>query len=196
MMAVVAGRRRAAMLAILVAIPVAACSSGPSTTPTVAAGSAVLGAPYATWVRAHPPVVVDGQAGYGDTVSLNGRSVPQFTRVRQAGGRVVGLHLTLPARTRLGPAEGLVRAQLPPDAGQTASWRGRFPGGTAAYCEFVNYRSATLARWLGTPPPTGATANIGTSLYEVGGSRPGSSSIATVNSADLGTTPNTLDTPC
>ena len=143
-----------------------ACSSGGSSTTstTVAPGVAVLGASFAVWVRGHPPVSAGGESGYGDTVSINGMSVPEITEVHQLKGKVVSMHLTLPAGTHLAAAEQQVRAELPTDARQTASWRGTFPGAPAAYCEFVNYQSVALARSMGIPPPTPSVANIGTSL--------------------------------
>lgn len=167
----------------------AACSGGGgATTTTLAPGVAVLGTPYRTWLRGHPAVEAGGQAGYGATVTIDGTTVPEFTDVRRQGGRVVGLHMTLPAGTKLGRAEALVRAELPTDARQTASWQGDFAE-TADHCEFVNYQSAALARSLGTASPTGSTPNIGTSLYEQSAHRAGASSIAKVNSADLSTNP-------
>lgn len=157
---------------------------------------AVLGASFAVWVRAHPSITAGGQSGYGTTVSINGQSVPEFTDVRQLNGRVISLHLTFPAGTHLAAAEGVARAQLPTDARQTASWRGMFPGSPPAYCEFVNYQSLALARSLGIPPPPSAAANIGTSLYDRIGDRPGSSSIATVNSAVVSTAANVVGQAC
>jgi hypothetical protein len=126
--------------------------------------------------------------GYGTSVTINGKTTPQFTSVKESAGRVVGFHMTFPAHTKLPAAEAQVRAQLPNDAQQTASGRSNFAQ-AATYCEFVNYQSAKLAASLGTPVPTGAQGNIGVVLYEITPKTTGSSSIATVNSADVSTTP-------
>ncbi len=194
-------RRRGAALssALVLAALAAACSAAPragsSSTTTLAPGVAVLGASYALWVRGHPAVTVDGATGYGTAVRQGGRSVPEFTDVRRQGGKVVALHMALPGGSDLARAEQLVRAQLPTDARQTASWRGSFRQ-AADHCEYVNFQSATLATSLGTAAPAGSTANIGTSLYERSVSQVGSPSIATVDAADIGTTPAVLLQPC
>jgi hypothetical protein len=176
----------------LSALGLAACSSG-SSTPTTTAhpGEAVLGATTATWQSGH----VANSGGYGATVTINGKSMPQLTSVKESEGRVVGWHMTFPANTRLPAAEALVRAQLPKDARQTASGRSDFAQ-AATYCEFVNYQSAVLAGSLGTPVPTGAQGNVGVVLYEITPQRTGSSSIATVNAADVSTTPVAAGQPC
>ena len=186
------------MLTVISAASLAACSSGngSSTTTTVARGAAVLGTPYTVWVAVHPPITVGGVSGYGRTVSVAGDTAPEFTDVHQLDGRVISFHMTLPATTHIAAAEQLVRAQLPSDARQTASWRGSFRGDPAASCEFVNYQSTILARSLGIAPPPPSSANIGTSLYERSAHRPGSPSISTVNSADLSTTANTVGESC
>jgi hypothetical protein len=182
---------------IVAGVVLAACSSGSSSpTTTVTPGVGVLGAPYSVWVRSHPPVTVDGVSGYGATVTVAGRSTPEFTNVRQLDGRVVSLHLSLAQLTRLAAAEAQVRAQLPSDARQTASWRGSFSGSQAGHCEFVNYQSQTLAHSLGTSAPTSAIANIGTSLYERTSGAPGAASIARVNSADISTAANVVGATC
>lgn len=156
----------------------------------------MLGSSYSSWVRVHPPVTVGGVSGYGGTVSIAGDAVPEFTDVHQLNGRVVGLHLTLPGSTHIAAAEQLVRAQLPSDARQTASWRGSFRGAPTATCEFVNYQSTVLARSLGLPLPSPSSANVGTALYERSAHAPASPSIAMVNSADLSTTAATVGEPC
>ena len=169
----------------LSALGLAACSSGSSTpTPKAAPGVAVLGATTAAWQSGHAA----NAGGYGSTVTINGKSIPQFSSVKESGGRVVGWHMTFPAHTKLPAAEALVRAQLPKDAQQTASGRSDFAQ-AATYCEFVNYQSAVLAGSLGTPVPTGAQGNVGVVLYEITPKHSGSSSIATVNAADVSTTP-------
>jgi hypothetical protein len=191
--------RYATAIAVALCVPLVATacsSSGSPSSSTVAPGVAVLGAPYSVWVRAHPPVTAGGQSGYGTTVTVNGQSLPEFTDVRQLNGRVISMHLNLSGATHLATAEQRVRAQLPTDARQTASWRGTFPGSPPAYCEFVNYQSPALARSIGIPPPPPSVANIGTSLSERTGNRPGSSSIATVNSAVISTAANVLGHPC
>jgi hypothetical protein len=176
----------------LSALGLAACSSGSSAPKITAhAGEAVLGSTTATWQSGH----ASNGDGYGPSVTINGKSTPQFTSVKSSGGRVVGWHMTFGAHTRLPAAEALVRAQLPKDARQTASGRGDFAQ-AATYCEFVNYQSATLAGSLGTPVPTGAQGNIGVILYEITPKATGSSSIATVNAADVSTTPVAAGQPC
>lgn len=184
-------------MAVCLPLVATACSSGgTSTSTTVAPGVAVLGASYTVWVRAHPSVSAGGVAGYGNVVTVNGQSVPEFTDVRQLNGRVVSMHLNLPVSTHLAVAEGLVRAQLPTDARQTASWRGVFSGSPPAYCEFVNYQSVILAHSLGIAPPPSSAANIGTSLSDRSRERPGSSSIASVNSAVISTAANVVGQAC
>jgi hypothetical protein len=190
--------RRSVVLALAMCLPglSAACSSGKSSTSTgPAAGVSVLGASYNVWVQDHPPIKVGNVSGYGNAVSIDGKSVPEFTAVGQIAGKVIGFHMTLPAGTHLGDAEKLVRAQLPTDIRQTASWRGTFFAHDA-YCEFVNYQSATLAQSLGSTTPTGSTANIGTVLYERTTTNPGSASIAKVNSADVKASPYTVGQLC
>jgi hypothetical protein len=176
----------------LSALGLVACSSGSSApTPKAPPGVAVLGVTTATWQSGHAA----NAGGYGASVTINGKSMPQFTSVKESGGRVVGWHMTFPPHTKLPAAEALVRAQLPKDARQTASGRGDFAQ-PATYCEFVNYQSAALAGSLGTPVPTGAQGNIGVVLYEITPQHPGSSSIATVNAADVGITPVAAGQPC
>jgi hypothetical protein len=176
-----------------------ACSSGrttaATTTTTVAPNTAVLGVRFSVWVRAHPAIQVSGVSGYGSSVNGGNGAVPQFTDVVQHDGRVVSLRLNLPSGTHLADAESDVRSNLPTDARQSASWRGTFTGDPAAYCEFVNYQSVTLAQFLGVAPPTGTSANIGTSLYEQTGTQH-SASIVKVNTALISTTPNTSGKPC
>ena len=176
----------------LLALGLAACSSGGSSAPKpVRPGAAVLGATTAAWQSG----LVANSGGYGSSVTINGKSVPEYTAVKEAGGRVVGWHMTFGADTRLPAAEALVRTRLPTDSRQTASGRGDFAR-AATYCEFVDYQSATLATSLGTTAPTGAQANIGVTFYEITPTRTGSSSIATVNAADVTTTPISLDQRC
>ena len=176
----------------------AACSSPATTsatTTTVAPGTAVLGARFSVWVLAHPATRVGGVSGYGNSVSRGDSSIPQYTDIEQRDGRVVSMRLNLPSGTHLADAESDVRANLPTDARQAASWRGAFAGAPATYCEFVNYQSATLAHDLGVAPPKGASANIGTSLYEQTGTQH-SSSIVKVNTAEISATPSALGMAC
>lgn len=171
----------------LLALGLAACSSGGSGNAKPKAtkpGVAVLGATTATWQSG----LASNAGGYGPSVTLNGKSVPEFTALKTVGGRVVGWHMTFGAPTKLSAAEALIRAHLPSDSRQTASGRGDFAR-AATYCEFVNYQSATLATSLGATAPTGAQANIGVDLYEVTPTGTGSSTIARVNAADVSTTP-------
>ena len=182
---------------VSVSVLAAACSSGgtATTTTTVAPGTAVLGALFSVWVHAHPATQVGGVSGYGNSVRTGNGSVPQYTDVEQHDGRVVSMRLNLPSGTHLADAERDVRANLPTDARQAASWRGAFAGEPSTYCEFVNYQSAALAHFFGVPPPTGTSANIGTSFYEQTGTQH-SSSIVKVNTADISTTPNVLGNAC
>jgi hypothetical protein len=176
----------------LLALGLAACSSGSSTPKTTTApGVAVLGATTAAWQSGHTA----NAHGYGPSVTVNGKSVPQITALQESGGRVVGWHMAFGAQTKLAAAETLVRAQLPTDSVQTASGRGDFAQ-PATYCEFVNYQSAKLAGSLGTPVPTGSESNVGVIFYEVTPAGNGSSSIATVNAADVSTTPVAASQRC
>ena len=186
----VLSRSVAATLATCLCASLSACSS-PAPAPKVKPGVAVLGTRYEVWLSGHPSANVGGVSGYGPAVVVLGKSTPQFTDVRQQGGRVVSLHMNLPPRTQLAAAEALVRAQLPTDIRQTASWEGTYPAsaGPVAHCEFVDFQSATLARSLGVPPPLGSTPNIGVFLAERTARSPGSPSIATVNSVNVSTTP-------
>ena len=185
---------------IVAALGLASCASGSAakattTTTPVPAGAAVLGADVATWRSVHPQTTVGGTTGYGSTVTVAGRPVPQFTRVVVRHGRVVGWHLSLPAGTHLAAAEALVRRQLPADVEQTASFRGTFAGG-GRHCEFVNYRSAGLARALGLPPPSVSEATLGVILYEREPGQSGTPGIEVVNSADVSTTPGVTGRSC
>jgi hypothetical protein len=191
---VVVQMKRVMVLSVLAlsTLGLTACSSGSSApTPKAPPGVAVLGVTTATWQSGHAA----NAGGYGSSVTINGKSMPQFTSIKESGGRVVGWHMTFPAHTKLPAAEALVRAQLPKDARQTASGRNDFAQ-AATYCEFVNYQSATLAGSLGTPVPTGAQGNVGVVLYEITPQHSGSSSIASVNAADVSTTPVTAGQPC
>jgi hypothetical protein len=117
-------------------------------------------------------------------VTVNGRKVPEFTALQVRGGKVVGWHLSFGSATHLAAAENLVSQLLPTDAQQTASWRGSF--GPGRYCEFVNFRSKTLAEALGTGVPPASGSNIGATFYNTSPERSGTSSIDVVNSADVG----------
>jgi hypothetical protein len=194
----VPGRRwvLGALVGSVFAFALAACSSGstgPPPSTTAHPGVAVLGDTTAVWQSAHPSVTVGGAAGYGSSVTVDGQSVPQFTALQESGGRVVGFHMSIPPATRLATAEQLVRAQLPTDVEQTASWRGTFKS-TGGFCEFVNYKSAKLAAQL--PPATASASNVGIKVFEVKHGKAGSPSIRTVNSADVSTTPGVVDQAC
>jgi hypothetical protein len=175
----------------------AACSSAGTTTTTTVTppGTAVLGARFSVWMRAHPATRVGGMSGYGISVSRGDGSVPQYTNVERRDGRVVSMRINLPSGTHLADAEADVRSNLPTDARQAASWRGAFAGEPSTYCEFVNYQSAALAHVLGVAAPTGTSANIGTSLYEQTGTQH-SSSIVKVNTAEISATPSALGMAC
>jgi hypothetical protein len=185
------------ILAVTCGLSLTACSSGSSTpTTTAPPGTAVLGAPFGVWVRGHPPVSAGGRSGYGSVVAVDNQPVPEFTDVRQLNGKVISFHLSMPDKTKLGPAEVLVRAQLPTDARQTESWRGSFSGAPTAYCEFVNYQSDKLATSIGVHPSVGAVPNIGTSLYQRSGGHSGTASIVEVNQANVSTAANSVGDPC
>jgi len=190
-------RSFALCIALVALSSLAACSSTrtSATTTTVAPGTAVLGARFSVWVDAHPAIRVGGVSGYGNSINRGDGSVPQYTDVEQRDGRVVSMRLNLPSGTHLAEAESDARANLPTDARQAASWRGSFGGKPATYCEFVNYQSADLAHVLGVAPPTGTSANIGSSFYEQNGTQH-SSSIVTVNTANMSTTPGVLGNTC
>lgn len=192
----VPGRRWVLGTLIGSAVALAACSSGSTNPPpsTAAhAGVAVLGATVSEWQSAHPSTTVGGSAGYGSSVTVDGRSVPQFTAIEERDGRVVGFHMALPPGTRLATAEQLVRTQLPTDIEQTASWRGTFRS-SGGYCEFVNYKSAKLAVQL--PTATASASNVGLKVYEIKDGKAGSPSIRIVNSADVSTTPGVVGQAC
>lgn len=126
---------------------------------------------------------------------VNGRSTAQFDAVTTDDGKVTGWHQVFPVHSSLAHAEATVRDALPADARQTASWRGTFSGG-GGYCEFVSFQSASLASQLGTTAPTPADSNIGVKFYEVTPDRSGSSSIATVNAAQVRAEPYSLGEHC
>jgi hypothetical protein len=126
---------------------------------------------------------------------VDGQSTAQFAAVTTDDGKVTGWHQVFPAHGSLAHAEADVRDALPSDARQTASWRGTFSGGSG-YCEFVSYSSASLASQLGTAVPSPSGGNIGVKFYEVTPHRSGSSSIATVNSAQVRAEPYTLGEQC
>jgi hypothetical protein len=170
-----------------------ACSSGPSTSIHVSRSAgppARLGSSLRAWQTNR-----GGNGGYGSAIVVDGRSTTQFTAVTTDDGMVTGWHQAFTAHTSLAHAEVGVRSALPVDARQTASWRGTFSGG-GGYCEFVSYQSASLASQLGTTAPSPTGSNIGVKFYEVTPHHPGSSSIATVNSAQVSATPYTLGQPC
>lgn len=190
-------RHFAMSIATLLSLGLAACSSGSGTSVQPSRpGVAVLGAKTTVWRSGHATTSDAGSGpGYGTSVTIDGHSVPQSTSVKESDGRVVGWTMTFPAGTRLASAEKLIRAQLPLDARQTASWRGSF--GTAdSHCEFVNFQSATLAGSLGTATPSASQDNIGVEVYEITPHRSGLSSIAIVNSAVVNAKPNVLGQGC
>jgi hypothetical protein len=193
----VSGRQRRQVVGTLTAavgLGLAACSTGPSAgTAAVGPGPpARLGSSLAAWQASRAGM---GPGGYGSAIVVNGRSTAQFTVVTADDGKVTGWHQVFPAHSSLAHAEAGVRDALPADARQTASWRGSFAGG-GGYCEFVSYQSASLASQLGTAPPTPAGSNIGVEFYDVTPHRPGSPSIATVNSAQVSARPYTLGEHC
>ncbi len=176
-------------------VGLAACSSGPSTSadpPTRAGPPARLGSSLTAWraTRGGP-----GNGGYGSAIVVNGRSTPQLDAVTTDDGEVTGWHQVFPTHSSLAHAEAAVRDALPADARQTASWRGTFSGG-GGYCEFVSFQSTSLALQLGTTAPTPADGNIGVKFYEVTPDRSGSSSIATVNAAQVRAESYTLGEHC
>jgi hypothetical protein len=192
----VVGRARWLVGTVIAAVGLglAACSSSPSAGVHVSTPGppARLGSSLAAWQATRGGT---GDGGYGSTVVVNGQSRAQFTVVTTTGGKVTGWHQVFPANSSLAHAEAAVRGVLPADARQTASWRGTFAGG-GAYCEFVSYQSASLASHLGTTAPSAATSNIGVKFYQVTPHRSGSSSIATVNSAQVAANPYTLGQHC
>ena len=191
-------RRPVALPAIIPAVLIlAGCSSGNgAATTSTEQGPAVLGATDAMWQTGHPrDTATAGASGYGPTVSINGRTVDQFTAVQEQNGRVIGWHMTFPAGTDLAKAEALVRAQLPSDIRQTASGRNTFGGG-GGYCEFVDFQSQKLATELNSPAPTGSESNVGVTLYESTPHPSDTTGIAKVNSADIGTTPRASGQGC
>jgi hypothetical protein len=88
----------------------------------------------------------------------------------------------------------LVRPLLPADAQQTASWRGSF--GPGRYCEFVNFRSKTLAKGLGTGVPPGIREQHRATIYNTSPGRSGTSSTEGVNSAGVGIHSHTQGRTC
>jgi hypothetical protein len=200
-----AARGLAVTLVCCVGLVFAACSSSPAAettsttstragTPTGPRASAELGASLSSWKAAHVPTTAGATAGYGPTVTVNGRKVPEFTALHVSGGKVVGWHLSFGSATHLATAENLVRQLLPADAQQTASWRGAF--GPGRYCEFVNFRSKSLAETLGTGVPPASGSNIGATIYDTSPERSGTSSIEEVDSADVGIHSHTHGQTC
>jgi hypothetical protein len=197
-------RGATAALVCGVGLVFAACSSSPaaqttttaSTAPSTHASgsSAELGATLSAWKAAHTPTTAGTTAGYGSIVTVNGRKVPEFTALQVSGGKVVGWHLSFGSATHLASAENAVRQLLPADAQQTASWRGSFAAGR--YCEFVNFRSKTLAEALGTRVPPASGSNIGAAIYSTSPQGSGTSSIELVNSADVGIHSHTQGQTC
>jgi hypothetical protein len=175
----------------------AACSgsSGSSSSTTVPPGKAGLGASLSSWQSVHPPTSAGGTSGYGTTVTVDGKSVPQFTAVQVHSGKVVAFHQSFPSGTKLGTAEASVRQELPTDIEQTASWRGNYAT-AGKYCEFVNYRSEELSGILGSGSLSSTQSNIGVTLYRIEHGQAGTPSIAVVNSADVNTTPRTVGQSC
>ena len=181
----------------LAALALAGCSSSGTgssggTSTTVPSHSAVLGATTAAWDAGHPQG--SNATSFGPKVKVHGAEVDQYHSVSTANGRITGWQMYFPQSTRLGAAESMVRAQLPADSRQTASWRGSFAGG--GYCEFVNYASASLATNLGTTSTAEGGSNIGVKLFDSAANGAKKASIAHVNSAVVGTTPFTVGQPC
>lgn len=168
----------------------AGCSSSSggasgSTTSTVPPHAAGLGATTSTWDAAHPQG--SDATSFGPVVTVNGKDTDQFRSVSTSNGRITGWQMAFPSSTRLGAAEAMVRAQLPADSRQTASWRGSFAGG--GFCEFVNYSSADLAANLGTTSTSVGGSNIGVKFFDVAANGAKRPAIIHVNSAVVGTTP-------
>jgi hypothetical protein len=128
-------------------------------------------------------------------VTVDGTPTAEFTDLATNRGRVTGWHQVFPAGSRLARAEASVRAALPADARQVASWRGSFAVG-GRHCEFVDYQSVSLASQLGSAVPTSSEGDIGVKFYEATSHGPGTSGIATVNSAQVSAEPFTQGEPC
>ena len=186
-------RSRRAVGVVLAAsgLGLAACSGAPSASPP-SGPPARLGSSLTAWQATRPAA---GGSGYGRTVTVDGASRAQYSDVTTAAGKVTGWHQAFPAGTRLARAEAAVRAALPTDARQTASWRGTFARGEGL-CEFVNYQSVSLAGLLGTAAPDPSGSNIGARFYEATSPGPASTSIADINSAQVSTAPATQGESC
>ena len=190
-------RRRArwltGVLMVTSAAGLAGCSgSPPSTAPAATVHAAGLGAPLATWTATRPST---GDGGYGRTITVDGTPTAEFTHVTTVEGRVTGWQQAFPAGTRLADAEASLRAALPADARQTASWRGDAASGGGT-CEFVNYQSDLLASRLRTAAPAASGSNIGASFTDDTTSGTPAPVITTVNTARAGTAPYVEGQPC
>jgi hypothetical protein len=193
--------RRLIVGLVLVAVaPLAACSSSHSAgdTSTTAApqnggGLTGLGTTSATWAEHHHAVagVPDGSA-YGPFVRTDVGPKPRFSSMRVASGRVAGWTITFSSGTRLAGALVLVRAELPRDARQVASWSGSVPT-TSARCEVIEYQSAELALALPARFSGGAFGVV----FSVEAPRSASGgSVSLTDKADVGAAAATPDSPC
>lgn len=190
----------AALGLVAMAVTVAGCSSGStvvssaattSTSAPLAAGTLIgLGATRSVWVTTHRRA---GSASeFGPLVRTGAGVRARYSAVRFAEGRVAGWTMSFPFGTRLVPAAALVRVELPADASQTASWRGKVSG-SAGVCEIIDYRSARLEAALGTVFPGGAFGVVFSQLA-ANGSR--ASSVTLANTALVGVATAAPGSPC
>lgn len=167
--------------------PVAATST-PGPPPIVG-----LGTTSAQWDahRVPAPGAAPGTA-YGPIIATGVGRVPRYRNVERSQNRIATWDMAFGAGTRLAQAVALVRAELPIDTQQTASWQVPASGGSPA-CEVFQYESTTVGRVLDQRFPKGA---FGVAFWRVAGSGQSSSDVVTVNSAAVGAAPSTPSAPC
>lgn len=169
----------------------------PSAAPTAQPSSyCQFGATTAAWDSCHQvdSKYVD-ESGYLPFIPSPGGGEDQFAGVIHTGGRVIGWLEAFPEGTPLAIAERTIAAQLPPDAEQTANFLSHSSDGTSA-CVFINYRSATLAQWIGGGTWGDTEGAIGVSLYQVNADGSGSEDTDEVNTANVDIAPASASTTC
>jgi hypothetical protein len=155
-----------------------------------------FGATDAAWASCHQPdnKYSNGSA-YLPFVPGAGGGSDEYTAVSHTGGRVDGWSMAFPDGTPLAAAEQELLAQLPPDTHETATFHAHSADGSMA-CVFVNYRSATVASWLGSNPWGDPQGAIGTAFWQTNADGSGSLSTKTVNTANVDIAPSDPSTVC
>jgi hypothetical protein len=192
------GRRRVICVVTLSAGLLGACSGSPAAPVTATSKPGPLpptglGSTSADWdaQRVPAPGAPPGTA-YGPIVATGVSRVPRYRGVVRSQNRIAAWDMAFGAGTRLARAVALLRAELPTDTQQTASWQVPSSGGSPA-CEVFQYESRTVGRVLKQRFPTGA---FGVAFWRVAPPGQAATTVVTVTSAAVGLAPSEPSEPC